>query len=53
MGDDAFLKQAREDADLVKGLPDSAKERVDRETDWSGYRMRGYEFPSKQKAINS
>lgn len=53
MGDEAFLKQAREDAESVRNLPDSAKERLHRETDWAGYRMRGYEFPAGKTATNS
>jgi len=47
MVDDAFHKQAEKDAQKVRDLPEDIRQRLDRETDWSGFRMRGYEFPAK------
>ena len=47
MADEAFLRQAKQDAEKARQMSDSVRRRLESETDWSGYRMRGYEFPSR------
>lgn len=47
MADQTFLRQAQQDAENLKKLSESTKRRLDSETDWNGYRMRGYEFPQR------
>jgi hypothetical protein len=42
---DSFLEQARMDAAQMRDVSDAVVQMLDRETDWFGYRMRGYEFP--------
>ncbi len=44
---DSFLEQARLDAAQIAGLSEAILQMLDRETDWFGYRMRGYEFPTR------
>ena len=46
MSEETFLRQARQDAEKLKNLSDVQQRRLQQETDWRGYRMRGYEFPS-------
>ncbi len=45
-----LLRQARADAELIRGLSDSARETLNNETDWRGYRLSGYENSSDAKA---
>jgi len=47
MRDELFLRQAKQDAEKIRKLPESEQRRLHRETDWSGYRMQGYEFPPR------
>lgn len=47
MADEAFLRQARQDAEKARQMSESVRRRLESETDWSGYRMRGYEFPTR------
>jgi hypothetical protein len=42
---DSFLEQARMDAMQMRHESEVVVQMLDRETDWFGYRMRGYEFP--------
>lgn len=51
MRDEAFLRQARDDAERIRSLPSSEQDRLNRETDWRGYRMRGYEFPEENTRL--
>ena len=37
------LRQAHEDAERIRQLPPIDRERLDRETDWSGFRLVGYQ----------
>jgi len=47
MADEAFLRQARQDAEKARKMSEAARRRLESETDWGGYRMRGYEFPDR------
>lgn len=47
MAEQTFLRQAQQDAEKLRKLPEETKRRLDSETDWTGYRMRGYEFPHR------
>lgn len=38
-----LLRQAHEDAQRIKQLPTVDRERLNRETDWSGSRLMGYQ----------
>lgn len=50
VGDESFLNQAKQDAEKIRKLSEDQQNRLRRETDWSGYRMRGYEFPTRVAA---
>ena len=43
---DSFLEQAKMDAAQMRDVSEAIVQMLDRETDWLGYRMRGYEFPT-------
>jgi hypothetical protein len=43
MRNEDLLQQASSDAQRVRDLPSPAREFLNRETDWNGSRMRGYE----------
>jgi hypothetical protein len=49
--DEGFLKQVQQDAEKIRNLSDIQKARLDRDTDWNGYRMRAYEFPDKGQRV--
>lgn len=50
MAEDAFLEQARRDAQELEQLSRSMRDRMDRETDWSDYHRSGYTFPEQHPA---
>lgn len=43
MRNEDLLRQASSDAQRVRELPSPTREFLNRETDWNGSRMRGYE----------
>jgi len=53
MAREVILKQAREDAERIEKLTPAIKERLSRKTDWAGYRLRAYEFPSQKAGAAS
>jgi hypothetical protein len=48
MRDDAFIRQARQDAEKLGKRSEETRQRLNAETDWNGFRMRGYEFPDRR-----
>lgn len=43
MRNDDLLRQAHLDAERIRSLPQTDRDHLNRETDWNGRRMSGYE----------
>lgn len=52
MRNEDLLRQASLDAERVKRLSVQARENLNRETDWQGSRLRGYE-PRSENRVNA